>query len=47
MSMDGTATPVSTTPRMPVERTFVTHDGTELFYRVWPASGGVARGSWR
>ena len=25
------------------ERTFTTHDGTELFYRHWPATGGAAR----
>ncbi|WP_274627352.1 bifunctional alpha/beta hydrolase/class I SAM-dependent methyltransferase [Arvimicrobium flavum] len=31
--------------RTPVERTFVTHDGTELFYRVWPTSSGAARGA--
>ena len=31
--------------RTPVERTFVTHDGTELFYRVWPTASGAARGA--
>lgn len=28
-----------------VERTFVTHDGTELFYRFWPARGGEPKGA--
>jgi alpha-beta hydrolase superfamily lysophospholipase len=28
-----------------VELTFVTHDGTELFYRKWPASSVKARGA--
>lgn len=41
MIMDGT----NPSPRAPVERTFVTHDGTELFYRVWPAQSGAARGA--
>ncbi|MDP3895080.1 MAG: bifunctional alpha/beta hydrolase/class I SAM-dependent methyltransferase [Mesorhizobium sp.] len=27
------------------ERTFVTHDGAELFYRKWPARSGKARGA--
>ncbi|HET9339592.1 MAG TPA: bifunctional alpha/beta hydrolase/class I SAM-dependent methyltransferase [Casimicrobiaceae bacterium] len=27
------------------ERTFVTHDGVELFYRHWPAVSGPARGA--
>lgn len=40
--MDGTSGPAV---RTPVERTFATHDGTELFYRVWPALNGVARGA--
>jgi alpha-beta hydrolase superfamily lysophospholipase len=28
-----------------VERTFATHDGTELFYRFWPARTSEARGA--
>jgi alpha-beta hydrolase superfamily lysophospholipase len=28
--------------RIPEEKTFKTHDGTELFYRCWPAKGGAA-----
>ena len=31
--------------RAAVERTFSTHDGTELFYRCWPAAAGSARGA--
>lgn len=27
------------------ERTFVTHDGTELFYRFWPARGAEPKGA--
>jgi alpha-beta hydrolase superfamily lysophospholipase/SAM-dependent methyltransferase len=43
---------ISTTPELaipraasPVERTFKTHDGTELFYRYWPATSGDAKGA--
>lgn len=28
-----------------VERTFVTHDGTEIFFRYWPAQAATARGA--
>ncbi len=27
------------------EKTFMTHDGVDLFYRYWPAVGGAARGA--
>lgn len=37
--------PALADPRRPVERSFVTHDGSELFYRVWPTASGVARGA--
>ena len=36
--------PTSAEARTPVQRTFVTHDGTELFYRVWPTADGVGSG---
>ena len=32
-------------PRPVVERSFVTHDGVELFYRHWPSGREVARGA--
>jgi len=28
-----------------IEKTFASHDGVELFYRVWPARSGTARGA--
>ncbi len=31
--------------RDPVERTFVTHDGSALFFRHWPAVGIAAKGA--
>ena len=31
--------------REAVERSFVTHDGAEIFYRYWPASNGDAAGA--
>lgn len=31
--------------RQPVERTFTSHDGAELFYRVWPAETVTAKGA--
>lgn len=31
--------------REPVERSFVTHDGAEIFYRYWPATNGDAAGA--
>lgn len=37
--------PALTETRHPVERSFVTHDGAELFYRAWPTASGVARGA--
>src|SRR5688572_5314044 len=45
--MDGQATshPVRTPSRIAAERTFTSHDGTELFYRVWPTASGVSRGA--
>ncbi len=41
-------TPVSfaaASPRPVLEGTFATHDGTELFYRHWPAAGARPRGA--
>ncbi|WP_192363302.1 bifunctional alpha/beta hydrolase/class I SAM-dependent methyltransferase [Mesorhizobium mediterraneum] len=32
-------------PRVAQERTFRTHDGTEIFYRYWPAVGQPAKGA--
>jgi alpha-beta hydrolase superfamily lysophospholipase len=29
--------------RIAEERRFVSHDGTELFYRHWPGAAGAAR----
>jgi alpha-beta hydrolase superfamily lysophospholipase len=31
--------------RTAVEKTFLTHDGSELFYRFWPALGGHSKGA--
>ena len=31
--------------REPVERSFQTHDGAEIFYRYWPATNGDAAGA--
>ena len=28
-----------------IEKAFASHDGVELFYRVWPARSGTARGA--
>ena len=40
---------IATTAKPPVravvERTFHTHDGTEIFYRYWPAVSDTARGA--
>lgn len=35
----------SVTTRPVVERSFVSHDGAELFYRAWPTTSGVSRGA--
>lgn len=43
MSADPSFSPA--TPVTAHEKTFTTHDGTELFYRVWPARSGKARGA--
>ncbi len=32
-------------PRTAHERTFRTHDGVDLFYRHWPATGAIVRGA--
>ena len=35
----------SSTVRSMRESEFVSHDGTRLFYRTWPATGAVAKGA--
>ncbi len=44
-SLDLTPEPPLAPGRRPEERSFATHDGVELFYRYWPATGGNARGA--
>lgn len=41
----GQAAPALTSLRPVEERTFATHDGTDLFYRWWPALGGPSKGA--
>lgn len=37
--------PAAQGARIPVERSFVTHDGTDIFYRFWPAASTTAKGA--
>ncbi len=37
--------PVLATKRVPVEQSFATHDGVELFYRYWPALSPEPKGA--
>jgi alpha-beta hydrolase superfamily lysophospholipase len=45
MSPPGTAPATGVQRRAAEERSFVSHDGAELFYRHWPARGGQPRGA--
>ncbi|RWH73183.1 MAG: alpha/beta fold hydrolase [Mesorhizobium sp.] len=45
MLHEPTIAPSASEQRVAQERTFRTHDGTEIFYRYWPAAGQPAKGA--
>ncbi|RWK59116.1 bifunctional alpha/beta hydrolase/class I SAM-dependent methyltransferase [Mesorhizobium sp.] len=45
MLYEPTIAPSASEQRVAQERTFRTHDGTEIFYRYWPAAGQPANGA--